>query len=258
MPPVRNLTTSATPTLTIPVVETPQPSTAVAIPAWAQTSPAIPEQSLKGPSAPFIGQLQENTGKRQQLQAAGVQVGDFYIDDGGAVTPLRPLRFWLLQATPFRSRMDAAGNVIQASRDFHDKAAGDEHIVTLIVVDAGGRLVPCKADFRKAAWQVANDALNGVKRATSPEFPKESDAARVAAQFPAPFGRVTITASVGSKVSRTSGKKYYPASAVATPTTVTDLKRLSEALQDPEFAKRHDDALRAYQYRVEQIGKACK
>jgi hypothetical protein len=253
MPPVRTLTTAAVAT---PTAEKPQ--SALAVPAWASAPLAVPDEPLKGPRAAFVGVLQGDTGKRQALQAAGCADGDFYVDDGGAITPLKPLKFWLLQAQPFRTKMAASGDIVAASLDFHDKSAGDEHVVTLVIVDTGKALVPAKADFRRSQWQVGNDAINGVRRAASPDFPNESDAAKVAAQFPAPFGRIVITASTQRKIGRQSGKPYYEATGVATPASVTDLQRLADAMQDPDFLARVSEAEGSYKYRVEQIRSKCE
>jgi hypothetical protein len=252
MPPVRTLTPSVSKSQ-----DEAAPTAALAIPSWASTAPAIPEDSFRAPGGPYVGQLQPNTGKRPALVAAGCADGDFYLDEGGTVTPLKQFRFWLLQAAAFRTVQSATGDVVSASRDMSDKSKGDEHIVTLIVVDAGGRLVPAKADFRRAQWQAASAAIEGVRQATSVEFPKMSDAARVAAQFPAPFGRVTTTVSVQKKVSRTSGKSYFVCSGTTAPTSVTDMQRLADALKSDAFITSAEAAQKSYAARVEMLTKKC-
>jgi hypothetical protein len=236
------------------------PGTAVStLPEWARsTAPAIPDQPLGGPSSNFVGQLQENTGKKAALQAAGVQVGEFYLSADSAYFPLRPLRFMLLEATAYRTAMDAAGTVTKASRDFSDKSSGDEHIEALVIVDAGDRLIPAKASFRKAQWLVGKAAIDGLQMAMDPAFPSKGDAYKVAAQFPAPFGRVVVTASVQRRVSKTSGKPYFACDGTVTPSSVTDLQKLVSSMKDDAFIAAGDAAKKAYVARCEQLDKLCK
>lgn len=268
MPPVRTLTKPGRETVTVKpgdagdvpaeLIEAPkQQGGAVALPSWAQAAPALPELPGGG-SAVYVGQLQPNTGKRQTLLASGVADGEFYLDNAGQVIPLKNFRFWLVKAAAFKTEMNASGEIVAATRDLDARAKGlEEHAVALVLVDTPAGVIPAKVDFRKAQAPAFKAAADGVKMASDPAFPKISDAARVAAQFPIPWGRVVTAVTVERKISKTSGKPYFRADGSVTPSTVTDMEKLLKALQDDGFAALVDAAEKSYDFRVKQIEKVC-
>lgn len=253
MPPVRTL---VNPTVVKPQPEAaPQQSTAVAtLPSWAMTAPTVPAMPTQSAGI-YVGQLQPATGKRAALLQAGCADGDYYIDISGQLVPLKPLKFWLIKAELFYTRMDATGSIVQAARE---KAAGlDEHVVCLIVVDVNGVPTPAKTDFRKASWSVAQAAVNGLQAAAEPDFPQHSDAHKVAAAFPVPFGRVLTTVSVEKRISKMSGKPYFASLGQTAPPSISQLTALGEAFKDAGFIELLEKAKAGFDGRVNQIAKLC-
>jgi hypothetical protein len=259
MPPVRTLVTPAAPAKD---ATEPKPSAALAtLPKWATAVAPLP-QIQNGPAAVYVGQLQPNTGKRQSLLAAGVLDGEYYLDNMGAVVPLKHFRFWLVDAVAFKTEMDAAGNIVAATRNMDDRTKGlQEHAIALVIVQTPGGVVPAKADFRKARAPAFSEAVKGVEAAHDPAFPKVSDAARIAAAFPVPWGRVVTAVTVEKKIARSgpgAGKPYFLSNGTVQPATVKELEALAAFLQSADSEAAVDQARASFDYRVKQIEKLCK
>lgn len=236
------------------------------LPSWAMAVPTVPNDMPAGMQTTYIGQLNPSTGKRASLISQGVKDGDYYIDDGAAVLPLRPLKFFLMAAEVFRTAMNTVGDITAATRDVDAKEVGgikvDEHAVCHVVAIVNGSYIPAKVDFRKAQFDAARQAVDGAKLAATPDFPSKGEAFKIAAQFPFPFGRMT-TAVVGilEKIAKTGpgvGKKYYATDAQCSPASLSDMEALGKALQDESFRKQLDSTRAAYEYRVAQIAKLVK
>lgn len=263
MPEVRTLTRSATKisakpaTSLVPDAAPQQIPGTLALPSWATQIAPLPEMPESGAKYNFVGQLQENTGKKATLAACGVQLGQYYLDSQGQITPLSPLRYWLIQASAFRTDMNASGQIIAATTDMNDKKLA-EHVVALIVVDVDGVPMPAKADFRKTSWRAGSTGIEAVRFASDPDFPSRSDAHKVAAQCPVPFGRVLTTVHVQRQISRTSGKPYFASSGTFAPATVSEITSLMEAFGDDGFKQLLEEAKTGYESRVEMIRKLCK
>lgn len=269
MPPVRTLVTPsaakpqpATPTVTSQELQKPDAPKGVAglaLPDWAQPTGLDVPAELPGQTAvTYIGQLQDRSGCKAQALASGCQLGDFYLSDKGGVTPLRPFRFFLLTAAAFQSEMSATGDVVFATRDLTARRANThEHYVTVVLADVNGTWFPAKADFRKAQQQVAAAAIGAVRAAADPDFPKQSDAHKIASVFPQPFGRVVTTVSIEKRVSKSSGQPYYACSGSVAPATLSEIESLAEAFKDPGFLELLDDAKKNFDDRVKMLASKC-
>ncbi|AMV28824.1 hypothetical protein VT84_30805 [Gemmata sp. SH-PL17] len=243
-------------------VDAPKQTTALAnLPAWATAVPAVPQMEGGGAPQCYVGQLQPNTGKRNQLLAAGVEEGGFYLDNLGTVTPLKPLKFWLVEAAVYQTQMNAAGNVVFATRDM-SLAQNDlhEHAVAVVIVQTPNGLVPAKCDFRKAQSPAYKAAADTLAEVLDPEsgWARKSDAHKVASACPIPWGRFTTTADVQRKVGKGSGKPYFAAFGRTAPATVTEMEQLGAAIQTPEFAQAYETAKESFKSRCEYIEKAIK
>ena len=260
MPAVRNLTTPATTVEpkadAAPLVPDAKPNGTLAmLPAWATAVPAVPSEMPSGLKSIYIAQLQPNTGKRQSLLAAGVQDGQYYIDDGVMVLPLAPFRFFLLAAEVFRTDMDSSGNIIAATRNMEDRNLA-EHVVAHVVAIRGGVCLPAKVEFRKAQYNAGKVAIEGAKLAASPDFPSKSEAAKVAAAFPVPFGRMVTSVTVLQRIAKSgknAGKPYYASEGSCQPASVNEMQALAKALEDESFVKQLESTRSSYEYRVKQL-----
>lgn len=270
MPPIRNLTVTPTRVTPEPM---PKAETALApianAPAWLATTAGDPldaDDNLKGvgeSNSVYVGQLQENTGAKAQILAAGGKVGDFYLNDRGSITPLgdRPTLFFIYPGfiKGYMTQMDEAGKIVAA---VPDPKAGlpkpwAEHFVTVVLVKVGGELVPAKGDFRKAAQKVAANALAGIRAAASPDFAGKSDAHRVAAQFEQPWGRVVADVVTGRRVGG-NGKAYFAAESAVRPTTIAEQQLLRSLLGDADFNAKFDVARKSFEDRVAIIEKVIQ
>jgi hypothetical protein len=267
MPPVRTLTGNKT-AATQPAETTLTPATnpntggALALPSWASQAPALPEVNSGGGSA-YVGQVQENSKNRATCKAAGVELGEFYLSgapcNSGNPTALKPFKFWLLDAAAFKTEMDAAGDILRATRDMEQKEKGlEEHVIAIVLVEVGGAIYAAKCDFRKAQCPAYVTAVKAVSNASHPDFAHSSDAARVAAQFPAPWGRVVTVCNPERRNSRRNGKQYYAAVATARPATVSELEALAAYLQAPETHAEVERARDSFKSRVAHIEKHVK
>lgn len=256
MPPVRTLapsTNGAAPAAA-------KPQTALALPSWAMATVPQEVPELNGSAGGcYVAQLQPQTGRRPTLIQAGCKDGDYYLDTGdGTIVPLNPFRFAIMTASVFKTRMSPAGEIIAATRNMGYNKDLDEHCVAIILVLTGeDEVTPAKAEFRRAQQGAAAAALDALKFASEPDFPSKSDAHKVAAQFPAPFGRMVTTVQVSKRVSKTSGKPYFASEGLSQPATVTQMQAILTACNSPEFTEKLDAVKAAYDKRVEQIAKLC-
>lgn len=268
MPPVRTLTgnkSAATQPAeaTLATTNPNQSGGALALPSWASQAPALPEVNSGGGSA-YIAQLQDRSKNLQTCKAAGVAVGEFYLSGASSVnngnpTPLKPFKFWLLDAAAFKTEMDAAGNIVRATRDMEQKEKGlEEHVIALLLVETDTGIVAAKCDFRKAQCPGYVTAAKAVSNAAHPDFAHQSDAAKLAAQFPAPWGRVVTTVSPERRISRGNGQPYYAANGTARPVTLSEMEALAAFVQKPEAQSEIDRARDSFKSRVAHIEKHIK
>lgn len=278
MPTVRNLVTDnpkpngSTPPET---AATPAPKggdgAALAVPTCFGGLPTLPSNDglavandlSAGASGPYVARASDRSPNWPSLSAAGVGNGDLYLGAEGLYLRTMPLTYWLVASTVFKTLMDDLGNFQHATTDLNaEKSPGglklDEHVLALIVVDLGDRLVPAKCDFRGTLSGAVSPTLKAVQQAGDPKWAALSDAHKVAAAFPVPWGRVVATATTQPRTSRASGRKYYAGAAVCRPATIAQMQRLQAATQDAAFTALLEQAKQGYAERFETIRAMCK
>lgn len=201
------------------------------------------------------------------LQSAGIAEGDWYFDGCGELRKCMPLKYWLFAVTAFGSNLDPTGNVLNATEKpelianpAQLKAAGlQEHFVSVILVNLGDKILPAKCDFRGTKADGAKVPVAELRKASDPNWPSSSDAAKVAAQFPHPFGRVYFTANTVKGVVKggtNKGLPYHAARVTGLPTPVGDMEKLLSAMQEVGFTDLMNQAWANYENRCQQIRAA--
>lgn len=267
MPPtVKNLMNGVASSVAAPVASAPiapanPVANAIAVPSFLSQAPAIPAGLAELPenaSGPYVAIATARSGKWNELKAAGLAEGDFYLRREGDIVKLMPLRMFVIRADLFKTKMDSLGNIVQASRDMTAEGL-DEHVTMLLIVFMpDGTLVPCTSDMRRTAAPGAITALRGLEAATDPAFASTSPAHAVAAAFPLPAGRVVMEFHTSRRVSRTSGNPYYTTSAHVAAAKAEEMKQLSEFLKDEASVAALTAANTAFEARVENLSKVCK
>lgn len=211
----------------------------------------------------YVGYAHSANKNYAELQQLGIKEGDFYLAENGQITRQMPLLFWLVSAEVFATTMSIKGEITFATRDLNlctgpgETPKIEEHIVGLLIVDTGEKLVPAKGDFRGVKAGALTNAIAGVKFAAKPEFALRSTAHKIAAQFTKPWGRVFTRATTSFRVSKSTGKPYHPATGVMKPADVDQLTRLQQALTDDGFMAAADLAKIAFADKVQELNELC-
>lgn len=230
-------------------------------PAWLTAAPQMDPVSAGGSNVTYVGQAHTRSGGWMQQQAAKCSEGDWFVSLKGRITPLKPLKFFLLDARAFGTKMAGNGDIVEAAplNESGKAPSGlEEHVVGLVIVETPSGLVPAKVDARKAQTPVFAKMIGAVSVAGTPDFLELGDAHKIAAKFPAPFGRVVGTAVVTPRTGRTNGFRYYHSDAEIAPSGVHEMKSLADAFQDAEFLALLDEAKKAFDERVAKIEKLVK
>lgn len=247
-------------------------------PAAQQAMTASPFAStpkiVERPAGAYVGSAHPQSNNWPTCQANGVEEGDFYLDgaanlSGSPMVKLDPFKYWLYTVTAFCTEMDSSGNVLRASdrpdliesQALRDRERLQLHFVTVVLVDLGAKIVPAKADFRHTKSGAVSTPYGEFQRMNDPNWPRLSDAHRVAAQFPHPFGRIYCTAWPVPGTVRggpNKGKRYHAARGTAVPTALADMERLGKAFGDQEFTQALNQAMQTYAARVDLIRAAVK
>lgn len=217
---------------------------------------AIPAQEITS-SAPFIGFASSQSPSWASHQAAGLADGEMYLQSSAGITPLNECKFWLIDTFYCFTNINNKSEILEAKSQLTDAEVKadihQEHYVCPIIFDAGDELLPAKLEMRGARSAAVKQAINAVQTAATPEFASSSDAARVAAAFPAPWGRQTIWMRASRRPSRTKGRMYVSTSSVIRPTTLTDMERIANATNDDAFTSVLSEVRAAVNKRIEEM-----
>lgn len=257
-PPVL-VTNAPAPPAATPAKYAPNPATLAKLNAMFAAPPSVPASVDELPDAgfgPYLGLASKRATKWPQLQAAGIQDGQFYVGFPNHYAVCHPLRFWMVQGDLFRTSMDSKGTIVKATADPTDETM-DEHVVALIVVIMpNGTLAPCKAEFRRTSSDPGVTGLKAIREAATPEWAQRPEN-QVAASFAYPFGRVLMTATTQPKVSKANGNPYNLATATVAPATMPEMQALAQAVTSEEWMVGMAEALEGYENRRETFVKLC-
>jgi hypothetical protein len=192
------------------------------------------------------------------MQAAGLQDGQGYIYYQGRYIVPKQLEFFVCESASFQTQMEnnKDAKFLFATRDmqaeFERADRIEPHYVALLLVNPGnGTLIPIKGDFRGTKSGGIDNAIRAVEAACRPEWLRLSEAHKLTAAFPQPFGRVYHRVNLKYCVSKSSGNPYWRASAVSKPATVDELGMLVSAFKSEEFQKALKDAKASFDARIE-------
>lgn len=237
MPVIKNLTKT----------ETPAPTTAVA--RYQSTAPAMLPDVKPNNSGSYIACYDKDDDKSaDELDAAGIPLGELYLRLEGAATRVNPLQFHLLDARMFFTWMNPAGELAKVAAA--EREGLDEHFVTLLLVRVGDKLVPSCSTFRKTKSGIAKTAVAALKAAHDPSWGDKSELHKVTMRVPEPWGRFIVTATTRKQVGKGSGMPYYAGRATVKPVGLDDIARYSAAFQDAEFLEAFEAACEAFKERV--------
>jgi hypothetical protein len=222
-------------------VEVPQSEAAIYVGFASTKSPSWPTQS-----------------------AAGLTDGDIHIAYNRGLTKLMPMTFWLYTHETFKTVMLQSGEISYATRDTTKHAVPpgipgrklETHLVGVAIVDVNGQLVPSKIEARGTKEGCLSGAILAIKQAMDPKWPSLSDAHKVAAAFTFPWGRVANIANTIPKTVQSGenkGAPYKVGTCLSKPSTIEQMKKLTEAFSDKQFQVDAEIAVRAFETRVQQL-----
>jgi hypothetical protein len=218
--------------------------------------PTIAPSELEG-YAGFASSMSDNWMKQQQ---AGCSEGDPYIVYDGQIIKCAPLEYVLLAGRSFRtSMMGKEMRLLWCSEDVEDMgpdnlpstAKAQAHYVCLMLVKVGSVLRVIRGDFRGTKDGAAKRPVQEIEDAANPEWAKQSEAHRVAAVFPQPWGRVWNSVAVQPGIGRASGNKYYAAQCKCTPINPSQMELIGQFFQDPASINALEIARRGFEERCQ-------
>ena len=229
----------------------------------APTTEMMPE--LAENTAPAYVGFADNRAKLwPTLQQAGCEVGDIYLYIDGSIFPKKPLEYFFLMGESFVSKMVGAEmSLMFASKNINTQYEDKQivpHYVSLLLVKHEGTLVPIRGDFRGTKSGAVEKAVRAVQASTAPEWARRSDAHKIAASFPQPFGRVLNIATTRPYIVKSgpnAGNKAFIADSQNRPTTASEIEMLLQCFQNEEWKKRLEVVHDSYRSRVDFMMEQC-
>lgn len=196
------------------------------------------------------------------VSAAGVPDGSPYIVKNGQITALPVIEYFLLVGSSFLTHMHGPDmKIMYASTDITEQNPDPKHrqahYVALLIVDVKGVLTPIRGDFRGTKTNAIENAFRALKDAAKPDWISKSDAHKVTAAFPKPFGRVYHSMTTYYDVSKSTGFGFYATKGNSLPSSPTMMQRLYDAFKNPEFTKELDASHQSYLTRVSFLNEAA-
>lgn len=162
-------------------------------------------------------------------------------------------RYWadLDPATylPKRTYLEDPGKIPSKPREFVEVAALVRH---------GEVLVPASIRFADAQCAAANAGIIAARQAVTPEWAGMSADHAFTARIADPNARFSVNVTCGTRMGKSSGRRYRVASAVCKPTTAAEVVLLSQMSTDPDFVATLDLLRTQFGERVAEIVKLSK
>lgn len=217
---------------------------------------ALPVQEVQA-TTPFIGFASNRSPSWASQQSAGLGDGDMYLQSANGLTPLHECKFWLLDVFYCFTRINDASEILEAKGQLTEAEVKadiyQEHYVCPIFVDTGDEILPAKLELRGARAAAVKKIINEVQQSADPAWATKSDETRIAAAFPAPWGRQTAWLRGARRQARSSGRMYLQTTAAVRPTTLTDLEKLAAATNDSAFNATLAEVRSAINERIEEM-----
>lgn len=235
----------------------------ITLPAFLSTDeqglPDVPD--LSG----YLGFAHPQSDNWDKMSQVGLKTGDpFLFHDGSYVNLNGKVEMFLLIGDEFKSLMiGKKGTFLHVTRDMNEQMQYDkrnylqEHYIVLMLVKVGSELIPIKGDFRGPKSQGLKTAINATKAASEPQWINKTEAHKITAAFPKPFGRVFHTMTTHREVSKSSGDEYHPTSCNSRPSTVSEMEMLVSHFGNPEWLAKVEDAKSNYDMRVQFMDNLC-
>jgi hypothetical protein len=246
----------------------------VALPSFLQKSemPDIAGRRMTG----YVGFAHPMSKKWQSMQLAGIEEGMPYLFVDQAFIPAPSLEFFLCRGESYKTNMNDVGKFIHVTRDLAvtevsgpiigvnrqtgnkrqwvpegGKITADPHYICLLIVNLNGRLIPIKGDFRGTKSNGIESCIRAVEAASTPYWPKQSDAHKVSCSFPAPFGRIYCTIRTKRDISKSSGRPFHTTVPTCNPSTVSQMQLLVDHMNDEKWNEILAEANNNFNKRVE-------
>lgn len=219
------------------------------------------------PETGYVGFCHNMSKKYGEMRLAGLVDGQPYLFSNKQYTPLNPLSFFMVGGTTYLTQMVGQDGkfvyiykgkeIPQHHRGKVDADKVQAHYVVLLLVFHENRLIPIKGDFRGPKSNCVEAATNAIEAAGKPDWLGRSDAHKVTAAFPQPWGRVFTTVNMRPYTGKKSGNTTTIADGISRPATASQLQLLASSFNDPKFTKDLADAFDNYQSRVKFIDEAA-
>lgn len=237
------------------------PAAGLAIPALPGFLTQLPgylpkkEDLPTGTVGPYLFSASTRSEKWAQQAAAGARDGDFMIGGiDGKFVPVMPLRFHLLTAFTCRSEWNDRNDVVSVKPDIRERCRRTkEHVLAVVAVVVGDRLIAAKAEFVGAKHKPGTVGVLALNDAADPTWLEYSEAHKVSGQFPLPAGRFLVLVGLEPRTSKTTGRPYIEAVAQVQPSQAADMQRFARMLEDETFRKQLAQASNSFSARKSQL-----
>lgn len=267
MPNVRDLEASEPQTATQTTTQTPVDN-ALALPgAFGGLPMATRPDDLTIPESDqgiYVGFAHPQSPSWASQSAAGCRSGDIFLGFNRQLFPKMPLNFWLMHCEAFKSVILKSGQIVYATSDLTKAvvppgaqapptARLETHMLGVVLVEHDGTFVPAKFDARGTKEGCLVGPLNALKEAMQPDWPRKSEAHKIAAAATFPWLRVKHTATTHPRTAKGTGNEYHLGVAASQPSTLTEMQKIAEVFSDPKFNRNAELAMKAFQQRVGEL-----
>lgn len=168
-----------------------------------------------------------------------------------------PFKFCFIAGKQFWCRIDNEGQLLEVKAD-RQPFPYVESIESVLLLFANDTIYPAKFTWRSTKCQAAQLCHRTLQEAATDEWAKKGAEYQKSLQAPKPYLRFTATVTCRPKTSRSSGYKYYAASASIAPTGPNEWATLGQFLHDEENMSGFMKVVDSYRMRVAEVEKMIK
>lgn len=211
------------------------------LPAFLESIGDLPEAGAK---AEYLGFASTKSKQWLAMSQAGCQEGTPFAFANGQYHPFpQGMIGHLIDVRKFFTTMEGQeGKITRCTLEDLGIAKHDPHYLAFWLIRLpGGQLLPIRGDFRGTKSGGFEQAMQSLKLAATPEWLSFSDAHKISAVFPHPWGRVIHTITTSREVSKSTMNVYYKTNAMSKPSNMDDIAQLANALRDTEFQNKMNE-----------------
>lgn len=213
---------------------------------------------------PYLQFYSARTPKASEIatDVRGVKEPEPIVYYAGRYHRASPLKFHILRSKILYVKRDSQGNAVDVSIDDPEERGFNQEIHAVLLVYTPDGLVPVTARFSSGGCKGMVKPSNELASMAGPnagqfmsEWAARSPEHKVASGFKVPFTRFTTTLSMKLQVSKTSGNPYRLSESFSEPTSLADMKVLTEFEKNKDKTAEMNAVAALFQSRIDALVK---